>query len=78
MKYQLTSDWPCGQWLVPTGTIIDGNNPQWNGTKLPLAMPLTCIALDVEAANALVEWHSHSQHLLHFAPGIKPTVRINV
>jgi hypothetical protein len=59
--------------FVEAGTIIDASEPQWAGVP----MPLNARALDVDAANALVETHPFNQHLLHFAAGIKPTRIIN-
>jgi hypothetical protein len=76
MRFFLMEPWPVGQFLIPAGTEIDGNAPQWNGVALPLPMPMNAKALDQEAYDHLVESYSPTNdnflHLLHFAPGIKP------
>ena len=80
MRFELTGDWPVS-WpvrsqCIPAGTIIYGAAPEWAGIQVP--MPITAKALDVEAANALVEQFPFHQDRLMFAPGIKPTVSITV
>ena len=75
MRFELMSDWPGPRSvMVAAGTIIDGTSPAWTGVP----MPLCARALDVEGANALVSWHAHQQHLLHFANGVQPTLKLNV
>ena len=77
MLFRLTQDWPVGSAggtrldiTVPTGVQIDGTNPQWQGTPLPSMMPITAIAMDEEAALALMEWYPEHWHWLHFGPGL--------
>jgi hypothetical protein len=72
MHFRLQGDWPVGQWCVPAGTFIDGNDPKWNGIALPLPMPMNAIALDQEAADVLADWYPHHLHRLHCADGIVP------
>jgi hypothetical protein len=72
MQFQLLGDWPCGQWLVPAGTILDGADPRWNGIALPYAMPLNVLCLDQSAYDAMVAFYGiECNHLLYSAPGIK-------
>ena len=74
MKFLLLGDWPCagGALLVPAGTVIDGNDPKWNGTSLPTPMPLNAKALDQDAYDALCVWYQDHLYLLQYAAGIKP------
>ena len=76
MRFEiLPPGWPgAGAVFIEPGTIIDASSPQWTGGP----MPLKAMALDVDAANALVAWHPFNQHLLHFAKGVKPTLEIKV
>jgi hypothetical protein len=79
MKYQIQGGgWPCGQWLIPDGTIIDGF--EWNGIKLPKGLPPNCRALDQEAADYLAATYGPLEmlHLLHlggFVPMVKEVHR---
>jgi len=79
MRWQLGGDWPVGQWLIPTGTILsavarDGEivePPMWNGVTLPMPMPINSAALDEEAALLMLQWYEpHEWYRLHFGPGI--------
>lgn len=72
MRFGLMGPWPAGNAFVEAGTIIDASERQWAGVP----MPLNAMALDDDAANALVRWYPFHQHLLHFAPGIRPTSEI--
>ncbi len=77
MMFQLLGPWAAGQLFVPAGTIIDGNDPMWNGNPLPLPMPLNAKALDQDAYDAMVAWYTphlidNFLHLLHYARGIQP------
>jgi hypothetical protein len=78
MRFEMMTAWPVGQWLIPAGTVIDGNDPNWNGIPLPLPMPLSARALDQSAADALAHWYPFHFHLLHCANGIKPKRSVNV
>ena len=82
MRFELLGDWPASRGAsgicIPAGTVLDGNDLQWNGVPLRAPLPLNVKALDVDAANALVRWHPHNQNLLRFAAGIKPTLEIKV
>ena len=62
-----------GSICIPAGTVIDGNDPQWNGVKLPMPMPINSIALDEEAALAMLTWYGEDLwHRLVFGPGLDP------
>jgi hypothetical protein len=74
MLFRLKGDWPVagGSVLVPAGTEIDGNDPQWRGIRLPLPMPLNAYAIDQAALNALAYWHGEEAYRwLHYAPGLR-------
>jgi hypothetical protein len=77
LRWQLTGDWPVGQFLVPAGTVLsagDGEAPTWNGIKLPLPMPLNATALDEEGALQMCAWHGQELwHRLVFAAGVDRT-----
>jgi hypothetical protein len=71
MRFLLTAPWPVGSGggvhcdlTVPVGTIIDGTDPQWQGTPLPFVMPVTAQALDEDAWDALCAWHPNQLNLL--------------
>jgi hypothetical protein len=69
MRFVLTSDWPATQHLIPNGTVIDGNDPQWS--TLPV-IPLTIRCLDQESADALFAAYGIEHiHLMHLG-GFKP------
>jgi len=74
MRWQLGGDWPVGPCLVPVGTVLSGvardgelveapTNP-FDGTPLPMPMPLKAIALDDEAAALMLDWYGgdHWEH----------------
>ena len=73
MKYKLTGDLHlAGAFIVPAGTIIDGNDPQWNSIPIPLPMPPMAQALDQDAYDALAVAHQESLHLLQYVRGVTP------
>lgn len=78
MKFQLLGDWPVagGSVLIPAGTELDGNNPQWRGIRLPMPMPLNAKCLDQEAYDAMVRWYEPQSdqlaRLIHYSPNVKP------
>ena len=91
MKFLLLGDWPCcgGALCVPAGTVIewqaDGERariagvptePQWQGTRLPLPLPLNAKALDQAAYDAMVQWYEPQSdqlsRLLQYGPGVQP------
>ena len=75
MMWLLAGDWSVGQWQIPHGTILSGvagpdgelveapTNP-FDGTPLPMPMPLNAIALDDEAAALMLDWFGgdHWEH----------------
>lgn len=77
MRFSMTSDWPVngGALIVPVGTVLEANlaNPdfQYNGTKLPETMPLTAMALDQDAYDAMCDWYpQHQWHRFHVGEGV--------
>lgn len=78
MRFQMLTDWPVngGALIVPAGTTLEANlaNPDFrlNGVKLPEQMPLTAIALDQDAYDAMCRWHGGQEHRFHYGPGIVP------
>ena len=77
MKFVLLGDWPVTSGLcIPAGTILDGENLQWNGMQLPTPLPMNAKALDQPAYDAMVRWYEpHTDdflHLLHFSKGVNP------
>ena len=61
MKYKLTGDLHIdGAFIVPAGTIIDGNDPQWNSIPIPLPLPPMAQALDQDAYDALAVAHQEN------------------
>ncbi|UGY27310.1 hypothetical protein HU675_0011420 [Bradyrhizobium septentrionale] len=73
MKFILLGDWPCngGALLVPADTVIEWDSdperariagvptePQWNGTRLPLPMPINAKCMDQAAYDQMVAWYS--------------------
>jgi hypothetical protein len=70
MRFELHGNWPIhgGATLVPTGTILEGLPPRWNGHVLPLPLPLDAMALDDEAATKLRSWYPTSCTSSNTAP----------
>jgi hypothetical protein len=74
MRFQLMGDWPASQFLIPAGTIINGNSPEWAGVP----MPMNAKALDQEAADYLTTTYPHHLHELHCAAGVTLRKLINI
>ncbi|MGY4227605.1 hypothetical protein ACVMIH_004966 [Bradyrhizobium sp. USDA 4503] len=91
MRFMLLGDWPCngGSLLVPAGTVIEWIDdpeaariagvptyPQWQGTRLPLPMPLNAKAMDQAAYDQMVRWiEPQSDQLLRtiqYGPNVQP------
>ena len=72
MKLLLTSAWPVGQYLIPAGTLIEGDAPQWNGIPLRRPWPITAIALDQEGYAAIAADNPDQHHLLCRRPEAEP------
>jgi len=82
MRWMLGGDWPVagGSQLIPVGTNLEGiagpagelaDAPTWNGTPLPMPMPLNVVVLDEEAALLMLRWYpDHQWYRLYFGPGI--------
>jgi hypothetical protein len=66
-RYRLLEPWPIngGACLVPAGTILDGNDLQWNGIPLPSALPLCAMPLDPQAYREMKRQHPQLTHLIH-------------
>lgn len=80
MRWQLLGDWPVSQFVIPSGTIIDLDvSKEWNGTIIPLPMPLNAKCLDQAAYEQMVAWYEPLTddflHLLQYARGIQPVNR---
>jgi hypothetical protein len=87
MRWQLTTGWPVGQWLVPADTILIAGSsggaitspPIWNGTvALPIdntrPAPIDAIALDQEASNLMKQWYGPNLMALG-GPDMRPWLR---
>lgn len=79
MIFQMLTDWPVngGALIVPAGATLEANlaNPDFchsNGTKLPDRMPLTAMAMDQDAYDAMCDWHGGQEYLLRYGPGVTP------
>lgn len=79
MRFQMLTDWPVngGALIVPAGTTLEANlaNPDFrlNGVKLPETLPLTAIALDQDAYDAMCSWYSpHEWYRFRYGPGVTP------
>jgi hypothetical protein len=61
MKFVLTSAYPIagGAVLIPEGTTLDGNDPQWRGVRFQLPMPLCAKAMDQAGYDHLVAAHAY-------------------
>ncbi len=70
MKYQLiNSGWPIGQWLIPTGAIIDASaNDQWSQLARGRGIPPNAVALDQEAADLMFRIYPRERVLT--GPGV--------
>jgi hypothetical protein len=59
MRYQITADWSVGEWLIPSGTVIDdilGTDP-WSTLiqVLALAPPVDASPLNQETYNRMID-----------------------
>jgi hypothetical protein len=71
VRWQLAGDWPVGSLCIPAGTMLEGEAPVWNGSALPLPLPLNAVPQDVEAALVTLKAYSEELwHLIVFARGI--------
>jgi hypothetical protein len=70
MKFQLMRHgWPVGQWFIPEGTIIDASsNDEWSRLARGRTPPSNAIALDQEAADAMLRRYPKEQ--MHVGPGV--------
>jgi hypothetical protein len=57
--------------VVPVCAIIEGNPLGWAGIELPSPAPINCMALDAEAADAMLKWYGGQAHYLHFGPNVE-------
>jgi len=81
--FQLLEPWLVGQFAIPAGTVLDGDDPQWNGIRLPFPFPLASVrCLTQEAYAAHVAAHStilgdpdEFVHRLHYADGVVPKTK---
>jgi hypothetical protein len=81
MKWALPA-WPVGQYVITPGTIVEGvADPDggiaigpispFDGTPLPLPLPIDATPLDEEAAVMMLRWYDESQwHRLGFPAGL--------
>jgi hypothetical protein len=71
MRFQITGQgWPVGQFLIPSGSIIDASADHWPALfARGLKIPITATPLDTEAFEAQQAAHPEHKHLL----GLKPT-----
>jgi hypothetical protein len=69
MKWQLLGDWPIagGARLLPAGTILDSNDPDW-----PRPPPLNARSLDDASALEMCMAYDEALcwHQLHFHPSV--------
>jgi hypothetical protein len=86
MRFQLTGDWPGpGNNYLPAGTVIDTDSPafawlpwrQMGDYTFPI-VPLTVVALDQAAADALAVAYPDQLHRLMAAPPAVIRKLINV
>jgi hypothetical protein len=58
-RYLLTQDWPIASFAIPANTILDSSDWQWNSVPLPSSLPISAMALDQSAYDALVKQHPY-------------------
>src|SRR5262245_54371312 len=69
MRFQLTKDWPVGQFAVPTGTQLTFDpDGYWNGVRLPLPAPVNAQALDQAAYDHLLA--NYPYYVILTGPGV--------
>ena len=78
MKVQLLGGWPCGQFLIPSDTILDDADPAWAGVLAANPLPINAIALDQDAADALSRTYPHDLDRLRAGPGVTIRKLVNV
>jgi hypothetical protein len=73
------ADWPVGQFVVPSGTLLTTNYEagDWNGMRLP-ALPMCVEALDQTSADALSRWFPDHLSELRAQPPARIRKLINV
>jgi hypothetical protein len=66
MRYRICgAGWPVGQYLIPTGTVLDFSKPDmWTKIAEGLAIPINATPLDEEAHEAQLKAHSNHRYLL--------------
>jgi hypothetical protein len=71
MKYQILSGgWPCGQHLIPAGTIIDTtSNDQWSTLVKHLRPPLNAMPLTKATWLWMKKLHPGETHQILTPPG---------
>jgi hypothetical protein len=75
MKFQLTTGWFVGQFLIPPGTQIDNSQAQW--AWVGNGIPPDVVALDQQTYDYLVSGHgvngiSYPYWQVRYATGINP------
>jgi hypothetical protein len=76
MKFELHGNWPItGGILVPAGTVLSGPAPTYNGSPVPLPLPLDAWVMDDEAAGQMRVWYGHEWHRVQFGPAVTKTKR---
>jgi hypothetical protein len=73
MRFQLTTGWFVGQFLIPPGTIIDNSLAQW--AWVGSGIPLDAVALSQDAYDYMCDAHGtiglgYPYWLVRYAPGI--------
>jgi hypothetical protein len=68
MIYQIGSrGWPCDQYLIPGGTVVDTGDPAW-AWLAGTSPPPSAMAIDQEAYDALAAKYPH--WMLSSGPGV--------
>jgi hypothetical protein len=75
MKFQITGQgWPVGQYLIPTGSIIDASaDDHWSLFARGLTIPINATPLDDEAWQSQLRAYPAHRHLLGAGPPTNKT-----
>jgi hypothetical protein len=82
MRWQLIGDWPAfGDMVIPSGFILEGPEPTWNGRPIPMPPPIdSVVALDDAAAIVMRQTYGSGEyqwqgHRLRFGADVSVTPR---